>query len=37
VRGEIAIVGPDEPKRTIASGYASAGSVRWSTRGDELW
>ena len=35
--GSVTIVGPDEPRRTLTTGFASAQLVHWSPRGDEVW
>jgi Tol biopolymer transport system component len=36
-RGGVSIVGPNEPRRSLASGFAGAQLVHWSPRGDEVW
>ena len=36
-RGGISVVGENEPRRSLASGFAEVGEVRWSPTGAELW
>jgi eukaryotic-like serine/threonine-protein kinase len=35
--GSISVVGPNEPRRSLASGFAAAQLVHWSPGGDEVW
>jgi hypothetical protein len=35
--GSISIVGPDEPRHSLVSGYAGAELVHWSPNGHEVW
>jgi len=36
-RGGISIVGPSEPRRSLASGFAAVYGPKWSSSGDEVW
>jgi eukaryotic-like serine/threonine-protein kinase len=36
-RGDVSIVGPNEPRRSLTFGFAGAQLVHWSPRGDEVW